>query len=181
MVKSNVRIRDKIVLVEGDITDANVDAIVNAANTDLQLGGGVAGAIRRKGGAQIQADCNKVGPVELGEAAVTRAGGMKARYVIHAAAMRLGQKVTQESLRQATLNALKRADEKGAKSVAFPAIGTGIGGYHIDACAHEMLRLVHDYLKANAGTTHIEEVRFFLYDRDSFDRFQKAHAALPAD
>jgi len=174
-------IKDKIVLVEGDVTQADVDAIVNAANTDLQLGAGVAGAIRKKGGAQLQADCNKIGPIDLGEAAVTKAGGLKARYVIHAAGMRLGGKVTHESLKNATLNSLLRAEEKGCKSIAFPAIGTGVGGYKIDACARDMLHGVCDYLKKHAHKTTIEEVRFVLYDRDSFETFAAEYERLPEE
>jgi len=173
-------IKDKIVLVEGDITDSEVDAIVNAANTDLVLGSGVAGSIRRKGGPQIQADCEKLAPVELGQAVATRAGGMKARYVIHAAAMRLGSTVTHDSLKNATLNALKLADEKGCKSVALPAIGTGVGGYKIDICARDMLHAAYDYLKY-VPDTNLKEVRFVLYDRDGYESFERALAELPED
>ena len=174
-------IKDKIVVVEGDVTEADADAIVNAANTDLHLGSGVAGAIRKKGGPQIQADCNKKGPIELGEAATTKAGGMKAKYVIHAAGMRLGGRVTHESLKNATLNSLLRAEEKGCKSVAFPAIGTGVGGYKIDACAKDMLHVAYDYLKKNDHKTGIDEVRFVLFDRDSFDTFAAEYAKLPEE
>jgi O-acetyl-ADP-ribose deacetylase (regulator of RNase III) len=158
-------IKDKIVLVQGDITETEVDAVVNAANTDLQLGAGVAGAIRKKGGPQLQA----------------KAGGLKSRYVIHAAGMRLGGKVTQESLKNSTRNALLRAEEKGCKSIAFPAIGTGVGGYKLDACAKDMLRVVYDYLKTNAFRTGIEQVCFVLYDRHSFDTFTEAYERLPED
>jgi len=174
-------IKDKIVLTQGDLTEADVDAIVNAANTDLQLGSGVAGAIRRRGGPQIQADCNKIGPIPLGEAAVTKAGGMKARYVIHAAGMRLGGPVTQQSLKNSTRNSLLRAEEKGCKSIAFPAIGTGVGGYRIDACARDMLGVVRDHLKTNAHKTTLEEVRFVLYDRDEFDTFAAECEKLPEE
>jgi len=174
-------IKDKIDLVEGDITEENVDAIVNAANTDLQLGGGVAGAIRRKAGPQVQADCDKVGPIALGEAAVTKAGGLHCRYVIHAAGMRLGGRVTQDALRNATLNSLKRAEEKKVKSIAFPAIGTAIGGLNLDTCAKDMLRVVFHYLKENEATSSIQEVRFVLYDKDSFNVFKKEYDLLPED
>ena len=174
-------IKDKIVLTQGDVTEADVDAIVNAAHTDLRLGSGVAGAIRRRGGPQIQADCDKISPIPLGEAAVTRAGGMKAKYVIHAASMRLGGPVTKESLKNTTRNSLLRAEEKGCKSIAFPAIGTGVGGYRINACAKDMLAIVLNHLKTNAHKTTLEEVRFVLYDRDAFDTFAAEYEKLPEE
>src|SRR5689334_25385013 len=107
-----------ISLRQGDITDATVDAIVNAANTQLLLGAGVAGAIRRKGGPTIQQECDAVGPVALGEAALTGGGRLNAPYVIHAASMRLGGTTDEKSLRGATLNSLKRATEKQLTSIA---------------------------------------------------------------
>jgi len=172
-------IKDKITLVQGDITDADTDAIVNAANTALLLGSGVAGAIRRKGGPQIQAECDRIGPIPLGEAAVTGGGKLRARYVIHAAAMHLGGTVSKQALEDATRNSLRRADEKGCTSIAFPAIGTGVGGYGIDACARDMLRVVYDYLRR--AETGIEEVRFVLFDRAGFEAFQREHNKLPQD
>ena len=175
-------IKDKIVLIEGDITEEGTVAIVNAANTDLVLGAGVAGAIRKKAGAQLQAECAKLAPIPLGEAAVTKAGGSLAcRYVIHAAGMRLGGKVTQDTLRHVTLNSLKRAEEKKMKSVAFPAIGTGIGGLNVDVCAKDMLHVAFNYLKETEATSSIEEVRFVLYDKDSFTAFKKEYDLLPED
>jgi hypothetical protein len=102
--------RSAIRITQGDITDSTCDAIVNAANNDLILGAGVAGAIRRKGGPAIQAECDRIGPIPLGEAAVTRAGNLPARYVIHAASMSLGQAATEENIRLATLNSLRRAE-----------------------------------------------------------------------
>jgi O-acetyl-ADP-ribose deacetylase len=136
----------KIYFFKGDITEMDVDAIVNAANTDLVLGAGVAGAIRAKGGPAIQEDCDRVGPVALGEAAVTTGGRMKALYVIHAASMRLGDRTSADSLRLAVHHSLQRAEEKGLKSIAFPAIGTGVAGFPMEECARILLSEMLDHL-----------------------------------
>jgi len=175
-------IKDKITLVEGDITEEGVDAIVNAANTDHVLGAGVAGAILKKAGAQIQAECEKLAPVDLGQAVVTKAGGgLPCKYVIHAAAMRLGGHVNSESLQAATLNALRAAEQKRIKAIAFPAIGTGIGGYNLQSCAKEMMRVVYNYLRDNEHTTRLQEVHFVLYDKHSFADFKREYDQLPED
>jgi len=168
---------DKVIAVaKGDITGERVDAIVNAANTHLVLGSGVAGAIRRIGGEGIQAECSSKAPIPLGEAAVTGAGSLKAEYVIHAAGMHLGGRVTEESLRASTENSLKRADELGLRSVAFPAIGTGVGGFPVDRCAGVMMDTVEHYL-SNERTT-IDEVRFVLFDERSFNVFARRLESL---
>jgi len=161
----------RIVVTMGDITDMEVDAIVNAANTDLVLGSGVAGSIRRKGGPSIQAECDKLGPIPLGEAAVTGGGGLNARYVIHAAGMRPGGGVGAESLVNATRNSLLRADELSLGTVAFPAIGTGVGGFPIEECAGIMIGTVTDYLKKE--DTSIEKIYFVLFDEPAFRVFEK--------
>ncbi|MFQ5696232.1 MAG: macro domain-containing protein, partial [Terriglobia bacterium] len=109
------KLEDRIVLEQGDLTEAAVDAIVNAANNDLQLGGGVAGAIRRKGGPGIQRECDDIGSIPIGEAAMTTGGRLKARHVIHAASMRLGGRTTAAALRASTRNSLARAAEAGLK------------------------------------------------------------------
>lgn len=160
----------KITVMMGDITDADVDAVVNAANTDLVLGSGVAGAIRERGGPSIQSECDEIGPVALGEAAVTGAGNLKSRYVIHAAGMRLGGVVTAESLANATKNSLMRADEKGVKTIAFPAIGTGVGVFPIEECARVMLDTVLNHL--NSEHTLLERVFFVLFDEHSYSVFE---------
>ena len=139
--------RSRVTLRQGDLTEAKVDAIVNAANNDLLLGGGVAGAIRVKGGPAIQEECNRIGNVPLGAAAITGGGKLTARYVIHAASMRLGERTTEESLRESTRNSLLRAKEHGLESIAFPAIGTGIAGFPMDRCADIMLTEIRDLLK----------------------------------
>ena len=161
--------KDKIHLSEGDITKAVVDAIVNAANNDLQMGGGVAGAIRRAGGPAIPEECDRIGPIPLGEAAITTGGNLKAKYVIHAASMRLGEKTTEENLAASTKNSLVRSEEKGLKSIAFPAIGTGIAGFPMDRCAQVMLRTVLDHLK---GKTSLEAVHFVLFGKEAYEAFK---------
>jgi O-acetyl-ADP-ribose deacetylase (regulator of RNase III) len=168
--------KSHVILQQGDITDAGVDAVVNAANTRLQLGAGVAGAIRRKGGPTIQQECDAIGPVSLGEAAITGGGQLKAQYVIHAASMHLGGLTSEGSLRDATVNSLKRATEKQLKSIAFPAIGTGVAGFPLERCAEVMLEEVRKHL---SGLTSLEQVSFVLFDEPALKAFEKAFAALP--
>src|SRR6202162_1019889 len=124
-----MNISEKIVLLQGDLTEMDVDAVVNAANNDLQLGGGVAGAIRRKGGDQIQRECNDIGSIPVGGAAITSGGKLRARFVIHAASMQLGGETTAHALRSSTAHCLRIAAERGLRTVAFPAVGTGIAGF----------------------------------------------------
>ena len=156
-------------LVDGDITEMQTDAIVNAANAQLILGGGVAGAIRRKGGPAIQEECNKIGSTFVGGAVITTAGNLKAKYVIHAAGPRMGEGNEDEKLKNATLNSLKLADEKNIKSISFPAISSGIFGFPIQRCAEIMLRTTIDYLK---GQTGLEKVVFCLFGQDSYQVFK---------
>jgi O-acetyl-ADP-ribose deacetylase len=167
--------RSKVAIRQGDITEAQVDAIVNAANNDLVLGAGVAGAIRAKGGPSIQAECDKLAPVPLGEAAITGGGKLPARYVIHAASMRLGGRTTEPNLREATRNSLLRAKEKNLESIAFPAIGTGVAGFPLDRCAQVMGAEVRDHLK---GDTSLQRVEFVLFDMPSLYVFQHAFAKV---
>ena len=157
-----------IELVKGDITELEVDAIVNAANSRLKMGGGVAGAILRKGGWSIQEECDKIGYCPVGGAVITGAGRLKARYVIHAVGPRMGEGDEDRKLRDATLNSLKLAEEHGVRSIAFPAISTGIFGFPKDRCAKIMLRTAADYLKAGSG---IEKVIFCLYDDETYQIF----------
>jgi O-acetyl-ADP-ribose deacetylase len=159
----------KIVVMKGDITDIEVDALVNAANTDLILGSGVAGAIRKKGGDLIQNECNEIGSIPLGQAAITGAGNLSARFVIHAAGMHLGGRVSEVSLKDATYNSLLRASEKNLKTIAFPAIGTGVGGFPMKNCARVIVDTVSEFLENKH--TSIERVYFVLFDEESFDAF----------
>jgi O-acetyl-ADP-ribose deacetylase (regulator of RNase III) len=167
--------RAKIELRQGDLTEADVDAIVNAANNDLMLGGGVAGAIRIKGGPTIQQECGRIGTIALGEASITGAGRLRARHVIHAASMRLGESTSEANLRAATRNSLMRANENALKTIAFPAIGTGIAGFPIEQCAQVMLEEVRKHLNA---TTTLERVEFVLFDRRSLEVFERALAGM---
>ena len=167
----------KVFFSKGDITAMNVDAIVNAANTDLMLGAGVAGAIRNGGGPAIQEECDRLGPIALGEAAVTTGGRLKALYVIHAASMRLGGRTSAESLRLATHHSLLRAEEKGLKSIAFPAIGTGIAGFAMDECARIMLAEALVHIKSR---TSLERVHFVLYDDAALKTFEDVYQQLTA-
>jgi O-acetyl-ADP-ribose deacetylase (regulator of RNase III) len=156
----------KIKLVQGDITDLEVDAIVNAANSHLWMGAGVAGAIKRKGGKEIEDEAMKKGPIPIGEAVVTSAGKLKAKYVIHAAVMGQDLTTNEEYIKNATLNSLKKAEELKIKSIAFPAFGTGVGGFPIDICAQIMLDQVKDFSKK---TKYLREVLFVLFDKKSYE------------
>ncbi len=162
-------------LEQGDITDLDCDAIVNAANADLFLGGGVAGAIRRKGGTAIQEECNRIGRINVGEAAITTGGGLKARHVIHAVGPRFGEGEEDAKLASATLSSLKLADRYRLRSIAFPAISTGIFRFPVERCADIMLSTTISYIR---GRTGIERVAFCLYDSDTFNVFRWKLASL---
>lgn len=161
---------DKIVLLQGDLTEADADAIVNAANNDLQLGGGVAGAIRRKGGEQIQRECDAIGSIPVGGAAITSGGRLKARHVIHAASMQLGGATTGRALRSSTAHSLRIAAQNNLKTIAFPAVGTGIAGFPMRECAEIMLAEAQKHLQ---GATSLEQVQFILFDKQSFEIFEQ--------
>jgi len=156
--------QSEIELIQGDITDSDTDAIVNAANSQLILGAGVAGAIRSKGGPSIQEECNAIGHCPVGGAVITSGGNLNARHVIHAVGPRQGEGNEEEKLKNATLNSLKVADQNNLKSTAFPAISTGIFGFPLDACARIMLTTVKAYL---SSPTKIERVVFVLFDSES--------------
>ena len=162
----------KIHIEQGDLTACRVDAIVNAANNDLVLGGGLAGAIARKGGPSIQEECNRHGPVAVGEAALTGAGDLPARYVIHQASMSLGGLTTADALARSTRAVLALAGKHGIRSIAFPATGTGIAGFPVRACAEIMLGEVAAHVGAG---TKIDEIRFILYDAQTYDVFQDVY------
>lgn len=165
----------RIYFMKGDITEFDVDAIVNAANNELILGGGVAGAIRTKGGPRIQEECDRIGSIRLGEAAVTTAGNLKAYSVIHAASMEMGEGATAKNLRSSTRNSLLRAEEKGFKTIAFPAIGTGIAGFPLDDCAKIMITEVLEHLKSRSS---LEKIYFVLYDDAALKTFRETYTKL---
>jgi O-acetyl-ADP-ribose deacetylase len=165
-----MNVENKIVLENGDLTEMAVDAIVNAANNDLQLGGGLAGIIRRKGGESIQQECNQIGTIPLGGAAITSGGKLKARYIIHAASMELGGQTTARALRASTGHSLRIAAEKGLSNIALPAIGTGIGGFPLSECAEIMLHEAAEHLKRPGA---VEQIRFVLFDARALAAFEK--------
>jgi O-acetyl-ADP-ribose deacetylase len=172
-----VSLSDKIVLLQGDLTEMDVDAIVNAANNDLQLGGGVAGAIRRKGGDSIQRECDAIGSIPIGGAAITKGGKLRASFVIHAASMQLGGETTAHALRSSTAHSLRIAAERELRSIAFPAVGTGIAGFPISECARIMLREVVEHLKK---PTSLEKILFVLFDAQALSEFEKALGEMVA-
>jgi O-acetyl-ADP-ribose deacetylase (regulator of RNase III) len=159
----------RIVIMAGDLVEQEVDAIVNAANNDLVLGGGVAGAIRSRGGPSIQEECDAHGPVNVGEAAVTGAGELPARHVIHAASMALGGATTTESLQASMDHAFQLAQQLGVKTIGIPAVGTGIAGFPIDECAVVMARSL---TRALANGWEPDEVRFVLFGDGARRLFQ---------
>ena len=152
------------------------DAIVNAANNDLLLGAGVAGAIARKGGESIQMECNEIGSIPVGYSAITGAGKLKARFVIHAASMGLGGlRTTAKTLQTSTAHALRLAAERGLKTIAFPAVGTGVSGFPMEECAEIMLGQAAQHL---TGKTSLQTVYFVLFDEPSREVFSSVWQRL---
>jgi O-acetyl-ADP-ribose deacetylase (regulator of RNase III) len=170
-----MKISGRIEIVQGDLTEMAADAIVNAANNDLKLGGGVAGAIRTKGGPAIQKECDAIGTIPVGGAAITTGGELKARHVIHAASMQLGGGTTAHALRSSTAHALRIAAQNNLKTIAFPAVGTGIAGFPIRECAEIMLGEVKRHF---AGTTSLEKIYFVLFDDRAFAAFKSVFAGM---
>jgi O-acetyl-ADP-ribose deacetylase (regulator of RNase III) len=162
---------ERIVIQQGDLTEMDTDAIVNAANNDLVLGAGVAGAIRRKGGETIQRECDAIGSIPVGYAAITTGGKLKARFVIHAASMQMGRRTDADTLRHSTMHSLRIASERGLKSIAFPAVGTGIAGFPLKECAEIMLREAARHLQ---GETSLETIYFVLFDEVAEGVFTRA-------
>jgi len=160
----------KLKLVEGNIVLLDAEAVVNAANSSLILGGGVAGAIRSYGGPSIQEECNKIGPIQVGEAVATNAGNLKAKYVIHAAGPVSGEGEEEEKLRNATLNSLKIAEERKIKDIAFPAISTGIFGFPLQRCSEIMLKEAMEFLEKH---DYPQEIIFCLYGQEAYSVFEK--------
>lgn len=163
-------------LVEGDITTMQVDAVVNAANSKLEHGGGVAGAIARKGGPTIQEESDVWvkawgGEVSVGSCAITSGGNLPARYVIHAVGPRMGEGDEDAKLRKATLSALRMADQHNLRSIAFPAISTGIFRYPLERCAEIMISTVIEYAR---GDTRLERIVFCLFGGDAYRVFEEA-------
>ena len=165
----------RVVIVTGDLVEQEVDAIVNAANNDLQLGGGVSGAIRRAGGPSIQEECDAHGSIRVGEAAITGAGRLPARFVIHAASMALGGRTTRAALRSSMDDAFRLARANEVRTIAVPAVGTGIAGFPIDECARVM---AESLLSALNGGWQASEVRFVMFAEDARAPFEVAFRSV---
>ena len=158
----------KVEIVQGDITEQDTRAVVNAANNHLWMGSGVAGAIKKKGGQQIEANAIKQGPINIGDAVITEAGDLKSEYVIHAASMGQDLKTNTDYIGKATLAALKLAEEYNVPSISLPAIGTGTGGVEVHQCASVMLNQTIEFLQSSEKVNH---VRFVLFDENTEQAF----------
>jgi O-acetyl-ADP-ribose deacetylase len=168
---SYARAVSEIEVAEADITALDVDAITNAANTELRHGGGVAGAIVRAGGEEIQRESSERAPIGLGEAVATRAGALPARWVIHAATMHLGGPTSAEIIRDATVSTLRVADELGARSLGLVAFGTGVGGFPLEEAARIEVEEVRRHLD---GDTGLERVVFCVRGAEAREAFEAA-------
>ncbi|MDA8083651.1 MAG: macro domain-containing protein [Nitrospiraceae bacterium] len=164
-------------LVRGDITGRYVDAIVNAADAHLQHGGGVAGAIVRKGGEIIQQESDRIGYTPVGSAVITSAGFLPARYVIHAVGPRMGEGDEDRKLKSAVVSILELASQKGLQSISMPAISSGIFGFPRDRCAEILVLETAAYLKAHPSGS-LKIVEFCIFDEATMDHFRKEFAAL---
>ena len=159
----------EVEVVEGDIAELDVDAVANAANNELWMGAGVAGAIKRAGGREIEAEAVAQGPIEVGEAVVTSGGSLKARNVIHGAVMGQDLRTNADLLRKTTRRVLEVADEVGARSLALPAFGTGVGGFPLDECA----RLMIDAVRGHEPRT-LQRIVFAVFGTDAEEAFRAA-------
>jgi O-acetyl-ADP-ribose deacetylase len=162
-------------VVEGDITALDVDAIANAANNHLWMGAGVAGAIKRAGGEEIEREAVAKGPIEIGDAVATGAGRLTARWVIHGAVMGQNLRTDADLVRRTTESCLRLADELGAESLALPAFGTGVGGFPLDECARIMVDAASDY-----ETSALKRVVFAVFGSDAKAAFDEALRAPPS-
>jgi O-acetyl-ADP-ribose deacetylase (regulator of RNase III)/ADP-ribose pyrophosphatase YjhB (NUDIX family) len=168
-----MKIKDTdIKILMADITELEADAIVNAANNKLEMGGGVAGAIKRKGGEVVEKEAVKKGPIEIGAAVYTSAGKLKAKYVIHAATMGMDFKTDEIKIRNSCRNSLDLAEQLKIKSIAFPALGCGVGGFPLLASAKIMSQEVFRHIK-ETDSSRLKEIIFCLKDKQVFDIFNK--------
>lgn len=165
----------RIVLREGDITQEAVDAIVNAANCELVLGSGVAGAIRSRGGPTIQKECDAHGPISVGEAALTGAGDLPARFVIHAASMSLGGTASEASVRSAFRNSLVLAAKHGLRTLAVPALGAGVGGLTLQRVAEILIDEARTHWR---GESSLTEIRFVLFGEPAYRVFEMVYDSV---
>ena len=169
--------RLQLTVVLGDITEQTTDAVVNAANNHLWMGSGVAGAIKAKGGEEIEREAMRLGPIEPGQVVTTSAGRLKARYCIHAAAMGQDLATNAELIEKATRSALAEATRLGLDSVAFPALGTGVGGFPPSACARLMIAAALSHGRSNPKP---DSVAFVLRDEPAFRSFAAVLESVPA-
>jgi O-acetyl-ADP-ribose deacetylase (regulator of RNase III) len=160
----------EISIIHGDLTEIEADALVNAANNQLWMGGGVAGALKRNGGQVIEDEAMRKGPIGIGEAVATTAGVLNAKYVIHAAGMGIDLRTDATKIQNATKNSLKRAHELELRSIAFPSIGTGVGGYPVEDAARIMLDTAVKFLYY-IEDTKLEKIIFVLFEANSFSVF----------
>ncbi len=156
-------------VVEGDITELDVDAVANAANNGLWMGAGVAGAIKRAGGEEIEREAVALAPIQVGEAVATGAGRLKASHVVHAAVMGQDLQTSAEAISKATRRTLEVADDLGARSLALPAFGTGVGGFPIERCAELMVAEARAY-----EPDSLERVVFAVFGHDAELAFRHA-------
>jgi len=174
--REGTRINQCVVrLIRDDITDLEVDAFVLYAQPDLALGSGFGGAIAMRGGPSVQKELDEVNPVETGEAVVTGAGKMKAEFIIHAVGPRFQEEATDEKLRDTMRSSLRRAEEKGIKSLAFPAMGAGYHGVPPAVSARLMLESLHEHLEGDSG---LAEITICVFDTPQYNSFQAALAEL---
>jgi len=159
-----------IEVIAGDITDYDGDAIVNAANNYFWMGGGVAGAIKRKGGLVIEKEAMSQGPKLVGDAVITGGGDLKTRSVIHAAVMGQDLQTDEVKIEKATLSSLRLAETQNIKSIAFPALGTGVGGFPMAEAAKIMITAARDFL---ASSLSVDHVTFVLFDQSGYRAFAK--------
>jgi len=155
---------------QGDITEADTEAIVNAANNHLWMGAGVAGAIKRKGGQVIEDEAVAKGPVDVGQVVATTAGDLRYKYVIHAAGMGQDLKTDERLVDEATRNAILLADKLEVKSLAIPAIGTGVGGFSMESCAEVMINAA---MALADQLENLGRIIFVLFDSESYETFKR--------
>lgn len=160
-----------IEILQGDISEIKADALVNAANNHLYMGAGVAGALKRKGGVEIEKEAVSKGPIEIGGAVETGAGKLNAKYVIHAAVMGMDFETNENCIRKATENTLLLADKLNVRTIAFPALGTGVGGFPLEKCAEIMFDEIIKFDKEK--NNNVERVFIILYSKKAFDEFEK--------
>ena len=160
----------QIILSQGDISECDTDAIVNAANNHLWMGAGVAGAIKRKGGQVIEDEAVAQGPIPVGGAVVTGAGVLRTRYVIHAAGMGAGLKISKELIESCPAASLRCAEDLSLSSIAFPAIGTGVGGFPLREAAGIMFKVAASHLSGGSGS--LQKIEFVLFGQADYEAFK---------